>query len=475
MTEFMIHVFYSLFLICIFCRGKLPKLAYSLSVYYVNSMIRLESNLNTYKSKIMFKYLSLALILSCYSFSGYSQTMLSGKIIDEETAESIPFANILVESTFYGTASNVEGEFSLKIESFPVTLRISSLGYETKLLRLDNKQDSNLEINLVPFVASLGEVDVTGDFEVKLVEKAVKKLTVTEDEKIIGKGFYRQLTQSDSVYTEFIETFYLAELYQRGIKGWKVQNGRFAVISRDSLKSRMTFADFSRISLRGILDKKPYREEFIWPIREDVRKYYDFYLSETYQQNDKKVYVIEYSPKENVSEPAFTGKIAIVDKSYAIEELHMTISHPEYKPVETVKKKTKSEKHVVQIVYRNSFLEGNGQYYPKSLNVDISFDYIKKKGLFGKVDFKRRVHTSSVLYFFDYEVDSTLQYFTDDYFTGADDKTSDYAKINETEYNSTFWVNNPIIKRTPVERKVIESFEKYGSFGKMFNKESEQY
>ena len=45
---------------------------------------------------------------------------------------------------------------------------------------------------------------------------------------------------------------------------------------------------------------------------------------------------------------------------------------------------------------------------------------------------------------------------------------SDWQKLDEIGYNEKFWQDNPIIKRTPVEKEVIDSFEKNGAFGSIF-------
>jgi hypothetical protein len=43
-------------------------------------------------------------------------------------------------------------------------------------------------------------------------------------------------------------------------------------------------------------------------------------------------------------------------------------------------------------------------------------------------------------------------------------RSSIYSKIKKIGYNPSFWENNQIIKTTPLEKGVIGSFEKSGSF-----------
>ncbi len=63
---------------------------------------------------------------------------------------------------------------------------------------------------------------------------------------------------------------------------------------------------------------------------------------------------------------------------------------------------------------------------------------------------------------------------TENYFEDEKTDASDYRLIDKTEYQPEFWQNNPIIQRTPIENNVVNSFEKYGSFGEMFKQQSNQ-
>jgi hypothetical protein len=46
-----------------------------------------------------------------------------------------------------------------------------------------------------------------------------------------------------------------------------------------------------------------------------------------------------------------------------------------------------------------------------------------------------------------------------------DSKDKLIEKIDKTKYDSEFWKNNPIVKRTNVEEKIIKTFETSNAFG----------
>lgn len=45
---------------------------------------------------------------------------------------------------------------------------------------------------------------------------------------------------------------------------------------------------------------------------------------------------------------------------------------------------------------------------------------------------------------------------------------SDWQKLNAIGYNQQFWRENAIVKRTPIEEEIINSFEKNNAFESIF-------
>jgi iron complex outermembrane receptor protein len=68
---------------------------------------------------------------SVFSHLASSQTefIVRGVVQDEETGESIAFANVIEKGTQNGTTTDFEGEFSLKVSKLPVDLVIQYVGY----------------------------------------------------------------------------------------------------------------------------------------------------------------------------------------------------------------------------------------------------------------------------------------------------------------------------------------------------------
>ena len=73
----------------------------------------------------------------------FAQTTIRGKIIDNNTKETLIGANVIIKGTFIGTATNLDGFFKITTASgFPIVLTVSYLGYANKeVVVKGNKKD----------------------------------------------------------------------------------------------------------------------------------------------------------------------------------------------------------------------------------------------------------------------------------------------------------------------------------------------
>ncbi len=79
--------------------------------------------------------LFIFLILFFLLFDGFARekVTLQGQVLDCETKETLPFANVLSIQNKTGTATNFEGNFYLETTSDD-SLRITFIGYEQKII-----------------------------------------------------------------------------------------------------------------------------------------------------------------------------------------------------------------------------------------------------------------------------------------------------------------------------------------------------
>ncbi|MBK7106408.1 MAG: TonB-dependent receptor [Ignavibacteriae bacterium] len=93
--------------------------------------------------------------------SNDSTKFINGIILDSQTNEPLPFANIGINNFSLGTSSDVDGKFSMKINSKSAELIFSYVGYKTSTIKLENlKSDEVNFIFLNPISINLQEVTV---------------------------------------------------------------------------------------------------------------------------------------------------------------------------------------------------------------------------------------------------------------------------------------------------------------------------
>ncbi len=78
-----------------------------------------------------------------------AQYQLTGYVQDQKSDEALIGANIYVDATQNGTSTNEYGYFSLELGEGAIEIRVSYLGYKTKVYNLDITTDTVLKILLV--------------------------------------------------------------------------------------------------------------------------------------------------------------------------------------------------------------------------------------------------------------------------------------------------------------------------------------
>lgn len=96
-------------------------------------------------------------LLGCISAT-FSQTMVSGAVIDSSAGETLPYATIVVKGTNIGTTTDINGEYRLPLNNGSYTLVASFMGFDNleQEVTINNGKAIELDFNLVA-QAILGE------------------------------------------------------------------------------------------------------------------------------------------------------------------------------------------------------------------------------------------------------------------------------------------------------------------------------
>ena len=102
----------------------------------------------------MYKY--ILIFVALFAFTAFAQTYkISGKVTAASTGEALVGANVFVEGTTWGAASDESGNYSVVVEGGKYTVRCSYIGYTTIEKEVDVTKDITENFSMVEYQYSL--------------------------------------------------------------------------------------------------------------------------------------------------------------------------------------------------------------------------------------------------------------------------------------------------------------------------------
>ncbi|MGC9355932.1 MAG: carboxypeptidase-like regulatory domain-containing protein, partial [Mariniphaga sp.] len=106
---------------------------------------------------------ALIAVFSLFSLASFAQGAVEGKVVDAESGESLVGASVVLEGTTMGTVTDIDGSFTLELETGNQTVLVSYIGYVTEEFDVTvvSGQTKNLgTIELDPDAVGINEVMV---------------------------------------------------------------------------------------------------------------------------------------------------------------------------------------------------------------------------------------------------------------------------------------------------------------------------
>ena len=136
--------------------------------------------MNNIKTKFA---LFILLLAALFNLRAQEPVMVSGKVIDAKTDETIPLVNIGIEGTLVGTASKADGTFSFKVpaENSADKLYFSAIGYQNLVLPLQEFLNNNGPVQLQPLSYGIDDIEISTRSKVlyRIVRDAAAKIPGT--------------------------------------------------------------------------------------------------------------------------------------------------------------------------------------------------------------------------------------------------------------------------------------------------------
>ena len=252
---------------------------------------------------------------------------VTGSVNDMETGIPLPFANIMIEGTTRGTATNLEGKFSISLNEGHYELIFSYVGYKPQSVSVQIPSSSSLQIKLEPEAVKLQEVVVNAneDPAYRIIREAIKR----KKQNKAGLVNFEYDSYAKNILISAGEVSFVEELFTKGynkINKWekelvlskhRTENVKKNVGSFNQNITGKYYIDFSADTLSIIMNK------IILPLADDAFDYYDYKLLKILEYADGVKYLIQVIPRSKI-QPLLKGEILIDDGMYALNEVHLS-------------------------------------------------------------------------------------------------------------------------------------------------------
>lgn len=116
--------------------------------------------MRNYLPKLKSLMLAIALFIGAVIGVNAQSRTITGTVLDGTLGDPVPGATVLVKGTTRGTATDLDGKFTLPLQAGDQTLVVSFVGYITQEIQIGNQ--STITINLQEDIQSLQEAVVIG-------------------------------------------------------------------------------------------------------------------------------------------------------------------------------------------------------------------------------------------------------------------------------------------------------------------------
>lgn len=314
-------------------------------------------------------FLSVYLLLAVSAAWAQTTFTVTGRVMDAQTGEPVPFANVYFVGTQKGVTSNLEGYYELKYAKPMAQLAVSFIGYKMQTVNLDKaKAKQHLIVRLEPDATMLSEVVITQkgyenpaweilrnvmdnkkrhdlrqlaayqyeaytkvELDVdNLSERFLQKKVVQDMLSVIDSG--KQINGEDGrACLPLFVSEAISDMYWENNPRRRRENIHKSRISGVGIKDQTLFTQISGGTFQeynfydnwlNILTK-----DFVSPIADGWKLQYDYTLYEPKEVVDGvSCYRISFVPKRK-EDLAFTGTMWIADSlhHYALKQIDVTV------------------------------------------------------------------------------------------------------------------------------------------------------
>ena len=247
--------------------------------------------------------------------------IVRGQVLDAQTGESLPSANIRIEGTYRGTITNADGVFEIAIREVPADLVFRYIGYETQRRTITDRSMQRIEVRMQQTTYQMPELVVTDENPAIGIMRCV--IDRKQEQRALlssyaSEAYTRFTVSNDTSIVAIIETlsevFWDKEQGMRELIKSRRQTSNLGIELTDYLPAALFVANLydDDIPLAGY--------NFVGVTHPDAFDIYRFSLQGTRLIDDLLVYDITVAPKSRLN-TAFSGEIAVLADECALLEV----------------------------------------------------------------------------------------------------------------------------------------------------------
>ena len=399
------------------------------------------------------RYLFSLFFLLMFSLSSQAQKItISGKAVDNETKEPLPFATIGIKGKSIGTITNLQGEFDFHIlpEFQNDLFTINMLGYQTYEAPVWTLLGTlSLVIEVKKSTLVLDEVLISDSLNGgEILQIAISRIEQNYPmQPYLMDGFYRDIKKVGGTYVSLLEA---------AVK----------IYDEDYQEPRNKFKLRERVGLLEVRRSIGYESKFTSYFDQD-NLLEDLLLHNSIRYRHFPAEEIFFTSLKREKDSYFNGHeifVVTLKQTYFlkifVEKGTYAIIHTEYESnqEEDLTKKRGLESKFAMLKRVIDFKLFEGKYYLNYINVDSKVNWydLKTKKLKFETELNQSLLINEV---FPNSADRIA----------ATEKMRNYGlQYQDLPYNKEFWDNYNVIKESPLDRKIIEDLEKRGALEKQF-------
>jgi len=388
-----------------------------------------------------------------FSLASQAQKItISGKAVDNETKEPLPFATIGIKGKSIGTITNLQGEFDFHIlpEFQNDLFTINMLGYQTYEAPVWTLLGTlSLVIEVKKSTLVLDEVLISDSLNGgEILQIAISRIEQNYPmQPYLMDGFYRDIKKVGGTYVSLLEA---------AVK----------IYDEDYQEPRNKFKLRERVGLLEVRRSIGYESKFTSYFDQD-NLLEDLLLHNSIRYRHFPAEEIFFTSLKREKDSYFNGHeifVVTLKQTYFlkifVEKGTYAIIHTEYESnqEEDLTKKRGLESKFAMLKRVIDFKLFEGKYYLNYINVDSKVNWydLKTKKLKFETELNQSLLINEV---FPNSADRIA----------ATEKMRNYGlQYQDLPYNKEFWDNYNVIKESPLDRKIIEDLEKRGALEKQF-------